>query len=182
MIDVNLLPTEIKEDIAQAKNNKTALSYFRRALFLLVSICLIFIAAQYFSGSLLKEYQAKQIIARKLISRFGALEELANKAVSKIGKIQGIEASTNTWSNILTEINNITPQTVTIVSLKLDSNLKLRQTINGTAGSKKEVAEYRDTLESSEYFEFVDVDSTQSRGNSGETFTISFTLSKDSLK
>ncbi len=182
MIDVNLLPAEIKDDIAQAKNNKTALSYFRRSMFLLVSICLIFIAAYYFFGSLLKEYQAKQVITNKLLNRFGNLEELANKAISKIGKIQGIEASTNTWSNILAEINNITPQTVTIVSLKLDSNLKLRQTINGTASSKKEVAEFRDTLEGSEYFEFVDVDSTQSRGDSGETFTVSFTLNKDSLK
>lgn len=182
MIDINLLPVELKDDIAQAKSNKTALSYFRRSLFLLFSMALIFIAAYYFFGSLLQEYQAKQIIAKKQINRFGNLEELANKAIGKISKIQGIEASANTWSHVLSEINTITPSGVTIVSLKLDSNLKLRQTINGTAISKKQVAEYRDILEASKYFEFVDVDSTQSRGDSGETFTISFTLSKDSLK
>ena len=181
MIDVNLLPAEIKDSVSQAKSNKRALAYFKRSCFFTFAVVFIAVAAHFYFLSVLEQSKRQLKAAEAAVQEFSQIEAQAQSLTQKLSKIKKIDDSRFIWSNVLTEIDNITPANVRVISLKLDSVQKNRASVNGRAPSKKDVADYRDILEKSNYFEYVDIESTQNNGDS-ESYNITFSLSKDALE
>ena len=87
----------------------------------------------------------------------------------------------------MAEIHNVMPAGAYLVSIKLDSDSKVRDQIAGMARSKQDVAALRDAMDKSAKFEYVDIESSSTQYDSAsqkdvENFTITFAITKGALK
>jgi Tfp pilus assembly protein PilN len=187
MINVNLLPPEIRAEQKTAKENRKILRliFMLGGLFVLLSS--IFGGQLWYFNNKLNE--ANQSLAQKeqSIKKYVDVENKSKKISERINTIGQIMDNSNNWSKVLEEIQTIMPSGVTLSNIKIDSSGKTRNTITGYALSKKEVAALREAMDNSGKFEYVDIESssTESNPNLGrevENFTITFALTKGALK
>ena len=187
MINVNLLPEEIKSEINQSKKNRIVLAILYKTLGIIFFTAIIF--AFFYSYFNIELNNAKESYGfkEKSLKEYGSLQESAQKIAEKINTIKKIEASSNDWSGTIDEINNIVPAGIYLNSIKLDSSAKTRGQITGRATSKNEVATFRDNLEKSQKFQYVDIESSTTQidplsKKEAENFTITLSLEKGALK
>jgi len=181
MIDINLIPPNIKEEIRLSKANRKTLGYFWKSFFITLFICTLFVSAHIYFTYELSSKIPKQKKAEEKLEEYAQTEAKAKSATQKINKIKKIDDSRYIWSNLLTEVEKITPANVKVLTMNLDSEKKSRASLRGSTLTKKDVADFRTILESSNYFEFVDIDNTQNNGDT-ENFDISLTISESALK
>lgn len=187
MINVNLLPPELKEEIAQAKKNAKSLSFLKKLFLVLVVIGFLIGLTFAFLN-----FQTKSVITQltkeeKEIDKFGSLADNAKKISERLSTIKSIDQNTNKWSSVVEEIQKTVPEGVYLTQIKMDAAPKSRNQLAGSASSKKEVASFREAMEKSNKFEFVDIESSTTTLNQvtkkeAENFTITFSLSKEALK
>lgn len=187
MINANLLPPEIKENIAQSKENSKGLKYVWLTFGLLLVTVLIAGGMWYYFNSTLGSTSDELQNRQEATKKYGTLEEKAKKLAERITTIKQINSKTNHWSGVISEIQKVMPSGVYLNSVRIDSSAKVRDQISGYAVSKQEVATLRDAMEKSDRFEFVDIESSTTEKNpktqaDQENFTISFSLSKGALK
>lgn len=187
MSNINLLPDEIKEDIAQAKKNKKTRKYFVKSILMLFSVIL-------FSGVLFLYLQSEiKRTARDLeiknsdIENFGNLEAEATVLSKRLATIGNIKDELNHWSDTIKELRMILPSGSYLTSVSIEEDKKARNRLSGFADSKAIVASIRNSMEKSEKFEYVDIESSSSVLNPisqefEENFIITFSLSKDALE
>jgi Tfp pilus assembly protein PilN len=187
MINVNLLPPDIKAEIDQTKRNKRIMSAFWKVLVLFIAYLVI--AGGFYYYFSLKEKDVSQNLAAKEeeIKKYGTLEEEAKKISERLGIIKKIEDNSYSWSGIIDEIMKVVPSGVSLKSVKIDSSSKSRNQISGEATSKTLVASLRDSLDKSDKFAYVDIETSTTvqdpaKGKEFENFTISFSLEKGALK
>lgn len=187
MINVNLLPPDIKSEISQSKRNKEI-----RSLVWKVALVLLFVSAISVL-TLLYFYSEKQSASgefdekTKAIKAFGNIEEKSKNLSDRINSVKMITAETNKWSGVIEELQKIIPSGIYLSSLRIDSTQNNRNQISGFAKSKNEVATLRDEMEKSSKFQYVDIESSttsfdQTKKIDVETFTLSFSLEKGVLK
>jgi len=187
MISVNLLPPEIKNDIAASKQNAGAL----KNLYTLLSI--IFISALFFGG--LYYYFQKELSTQKniynqksqTVQKYSTVEESAKRVAEKIDTIKKISNDGSRWTGVIEEINKIVPAGITLNSIKIDTSNKIRGTITGYASSKNIVAAFRDAVDKSNKFQYVDIENSTTQQDpvtkrEVESFTITFSLESGALK
>jgi len=186
MINVNLLPPDIKEEISQArKNRQVQLNYWK-------SLGLLFLMVIIVAGSAYLFIQKKETLSNRLTAAQASIDEYSNievraaKDSAKLTKLKGILGSSNKWSGVLEEINRLMPASIILNNLDLDSAKSTRQTISGDAPNRDAVIKFRDDLEASKMFNYVDIDmtttATDQSGSTKENFTISFSLEDGVLK
>lgn len=188
MSNINLLPKHIKEDISQTKRNRKTRSYLLKTL-LLLSIIVIFstillIYLQETEKKLNNDISIKQTEISS-IGNFEGEAKLLSGRLDTITKI--IKNDTNYWSNTLKEITNVMPNGAYLTSLSLSPDASARNRITGFASSKNVVAALRSSMDSSEIFEYVDIESSIKTEDSetkkeAENFVITFSLAKGVLK
>lgn len=186
MNKINLLPEDIKKDIEQSKRNKKVLSYLIRSAFLFVLVIgttvglYVYMHSQL--GTYLSDIESKEIG----IIKYGNLEDEARSLSERLTSIERIDAGSNTWSLVVAEIQEVMPSGAYLSSIKIDSDTKTRNTISGIATNKSVVAALRDSLEDSDKFEYVDIESSNivkdpETKREVENFVISFSLSAEAL-
>lgn len=187
MINVNLLPPEIKDEIAQSKKNRKVVLVLWKLLFIII-FYLVLIGGFYYWFSLnLKNTSEELTNKEKDIEKYGTLEQEAKNIADRLNTIKQIQADTFVWSGTIDEIMKVVPSGVSLKSIKIDSVSKNRNQITGDANSKTEVASLRDSLEKSDKFQYVDIEASTtvkdpSNNKELENFTISFSLEKGALK
>lgn len=187
MININLLPPEKQEFLAQSKKNARALKNLKIVVTLLV-VSLIAYSIPY---SILylktKEITTKERAAEDAIKPFAPLENKAKKSSEKITAVKNIMAANNNWPKLISELQKITPTGVTFSSLSIEADSKLRQSVSGDADSKKAVAALRDAMEASPLFEYVNIESDTTTASSKdakavENFNLSYSITKGAFK
>lgn len=187
MINVNLLPPEIKQDIAQSKKNHSAVGYLKKSILLVLVLLGVLTADYFYLNSRLSAASSNLTQKEESLKKYGELENKAKKLSDRITDIKEIIKNTNVWSGTINEITKIMPDGVFLTSVKMDSNAKVRASVSGKATSKKEVAALRDAMEQSGKFEYVDIETSNTSFDTTlnkdlETFTLSFSLTKGALK
>lgn len=187
MINANLLPPDIKKDIAQSKENAKALRFVWLTLMVLIIVVAIALGLWYYFTQSLNSTTADLTNRQEATKKYGTLEEKAKKLAERITTIKMINGKTNHWSGVISEIQKVMPSGVYLTSVRIDSNPKVRAQISGYAKSKQEVAALRDAMDKSEKFEFVDIESSTTEKNPKtqadvENFSITFSLTKGALK
>jgi Tfp pilus assembly protein PilN len=187
MINVNLLPPEIKAEIDQTKKNLSVLKVVGKVAALFLSYILIAIGFYFYFSTSLKTVVADYNNKEGQIKKYGALEEKAKKIAERINTIKQIQDNTNVWSGVIDEVTTVVPNGVSLSNIKIDSATKNRNTITGNATTKADVAALRDAMEKSAKFQYVDIESSATTkdpisNREFELFTISFTLEKGALK
>jgi Tfp pilus assembly protein PilN len=187
MINVNLLPPEIKAEIAQSKRNRKMLGYFRTTLLILVLAALPIATSWYFLNQQIKASETLLSKSKERMAFYEAGAAKAAKVNQKVNTIKKILDANYKWSGLIMEIQSVTPDSVTLSNIKIDPSPKNRNVISGTAATKKAVAELRDLMEQSEKFDYVDIESSvvgtdPTTRKEGELFTITFSLKPGALK
>jgi Tfp pilus assembly protein PilN len=187
MINANLLPPEVKSEIAQTKKNKSIVYYFGLSFIVFLTVVAVFIASWTNFRSMLKSDQKAIKSEQAENEKYGAVTEKSKSLAGKITTIKTIDANTNKWSGVITEIQKVMPSGAYLSSVKIDADSRVRGQISGIAASKQIVASLRDSLEKSSKFQYVDIDTTRTQLNSTtqkdeENFTLSFSLEKGAFK
>lgn len=184
--NINLLPKEIKEDIAQSKKNKRALNYLYKSFFwITITFTIILICWIYYSVQI---SGISDLINRKEISinKYSEIEIKSKEIADRLKTIKKIDNELYTWPKVLEEIQKAMPSGATLTSLSLNPEKNQRSEITGKAKTKSTVASLRNLLEESEKFEFVNIErsSTSDDVKEGEieSFTITFSLTEGALK
>lgn len=186
MSKINLLPPEYKLEIQQAKENKSLRRFLLKTLLLILVVTGLFFG-EYFVLNFLLEASSKELQQRESgLEVYGNLENDAKKIAAGLNTINLIDKNSPQWSGIIEEIQNIMPQGVYLTNVKMDSSRKIRNTINGIAATKKEVAALRDLMEDSKKFDYVDIESSSTvtdpkTKRETESFSISFSIEKGAL-
>lgn len=187
MINVNLLPPEVKHEIAQSKKNRKVRALFLKTFLLLFLVLLISSAAWLYFSDTLKKTSAELGAKEESIKKFGTIEEKSKKIAERLETIKQIEENASHWSNVISEIQNVIPGGIYLNSVKMDGDSKNRGQISGFAQSKQDVATLRDAMDKSNKFQYVDIESSSTskdpiKKRDVESFTISFSLEKGALK
>jgi type IV pilus assembly protein PilN len=98
-----------------------------------------------------------------LQSELKSLEELESKVVQRLNVVKKLQASRKGPVNLLDSVGQLLPQRVwlTKIELNFDANSSLQLTGNGY--SSEDVAEFVDKLNTSVYFQKVNLDSVSSQ-------------------
>jgi Tfp pilus assembly protein PilN len=187
MINANLLPPDVKAEIAQTKQNKSLVKYFWLSLLIFIVAAGTVAGSWYYFSMILKTDQNELRAKQAENEKYGAIIEKSKSLSQKITTIKKIDSSTNKWSGVVMEIQKVMPSGAYLVSVKIDSDSRVRAQISGYAASKQIVASLRDSLEKSPKFQYVDIDSSKTESDTTtktdkENFTLSFSLEKEALK
>jgi vacuolar-type H+-ATPase subunit I/STV1 len=186
MSNINLLPPDIKTSLEQKKKNLIVRNLFFKSLWIFVFTLGITAGTWFYLENTARNVDEDLALANEAVSSFGSLETQARKVSEKITAIKTIENGLNHWQNVIAEVQKVMPTGTSLSKLSLNSNSKTRATMTGYAKDKQSIATLRDSLETSEYFEYVDIESASTQddpktGTDIETFTLSFSLQKGAL-
>lgn len=196
MITINLLPEDIRENVAYSKKNRNLLKYIR----IVIIVCLLFLssfAVLYFflftsNNFFLKDIKESEAVIKK---DQGVLDE-AKAMKSRIKIIEKIKKDYKYWSKLDYILNRTTPVGIKTVSLEFDernasttkestSNVNKMKLV-GYAKTKNDVGIYRDALAQQSGFKTINIESiieeTPDAGGILNKFTISFTIEEATLK
>lgn len=187
MISVNLLPPEKKEEIAAAKRNGLVVSLLYRVVAVLITAMIVFGGFYYYFQTSLSREKNNYNQRVKTVERYGTLENTARKVADRLSTIKNINQESSHWSSLIEELNTVVPPGVTLSLIKMDTNASNRGQISGNSASKNNVAAFRDALEKSNKFQYVDIESSTTQEDpltkrEVENFTITFSLEKGALK
>lgn len=177
MININLLPHDIKQKVKKSKHSAN-----------IFSICLIIVITLSVGAILLNTYKKdllqsqlesyKQDIAKnnKSLENFADLQKKAlflNDRVKLAASIENIRPS---WSLIVQDLINSVPSNVRFVSLTADLSKSPNFVLQGAAFSERDAIKFKDKLESSKYFKDVAFKSAAASTSKENTSELNFSL------
>ena len=156
MININLLPTEIKTKISQAKKSADVFSICLVVVFLVVVCGLLLNSLKYML--LQPELDNLKAQVTKATSELKSFDELEKQALflnDRAALAQKIEAQRPLWSQIIKELNNSVPQTVQFSGLTADVSKSPNFVLTGQTDSEREIIKFKDKLSTSKLFKNV---------------------------
>lgn len=151
---INLLPPQIKHE----RKTMRLLSHFNRLIFLfiIISLC-VWLGLFYFNRLFAIQLDAlanenEEIVTRN--KKYEPIEKQITDINEKLVKIDNVNKNRILWSRIIDEIAKCTPSQVQLSTLNLSQTSK-SLTLNGRAETRREIARFKEKLESSDYFKNV---------------------------
>jgi len=180
MITINLLPASIKSSREYAKKNRVllkAMTYYSGMLLILYVILLgVLGTVTIDKNNLEEEIEAKQ----GTIAQYAELEKDADALTKRLDTVNRIFALRPNWKRVIEDIANRRPAGVTVGRITMDAKTGAKVTVQAS-GSIHALGQYRNALENSPYFDFVDFLNLTPIGG-GYTTTFNFELSKGALE
>lgn len=177
MINLNLLPPEIKQKL---KKSKQSASIF--------GICLVVIIAFSTMNFLLYEYRVtflktqldtlkNDIVnANKSLKNYNDLQKKALFLNDRAQVVTTIQSSHAAWSPVLQDMINDAPSNVQFIALTADPEKIPNFTLQGTTVSERDAIKFKDKLESSSFFKDVVFKSSTTSKKEGADNKLTFTL------
>lgn len=172
MVNINLVPENVKGKIAQAK--------FSANIF---SICLVGVILLGVLGVLAKSantmllqpnLEAVKADITKNKSDLTAFADLENKALflnDRAKVATEAEQKRPVWSEIIQDLINSVPQQIQFVSLTVDVNKSPNFILDGSADNEQDIISFKDKLENSDFFKNVAFKSSTTQTQSATTQT-----------
>lgn len=186
MININLLPPELKLQRLGAKKNAS-----------LVTICLVVVIVFAISGLLSRNFKntvsanlsaTKSNIDKEVgqLDAFKDFQELAYLINDRSQEAVKINQAKVMWSQVFQDLTNNTPQDVQIANINAKASETPNFTLQGNTTSEREVVKFKEKLESSTFFKNVTFKSssltTEGSESSRITFSLEFDLEQKSLE
>jgi len=162
MIRLNLLPPEIKEDIAYAKKNAA----LYQLLIKLVAGFVVMVAVVSVVGYIV--YTNQQIareersVAEAQLASWKNTEKDAKSFAERLNLVDKIRSEKLNWTLIFAEIEKSMPSNVKLSAFDFTNNAKDRVGITGYAISNTDIGTFREILSKSKLFQFVDIENVAS--------------------
>jgi Tfp pilus assembly protein PilN len=172
MVNINLVPQEIKGKIAQAKASANVFSICLVIVFFFAVVGALALAANsmYLEQNLTN---IKQSIAKSTseLAIYNLLEDKAIFLNDRAKIALALEQKRPLWSQIVQNLNNSVPQEVQFSSVAFDLTKNPNIVLNGYAKTERDVISFKDKLEASEFFNNVAFRSSQAENKPVETTT-----------
>jgi Tfp pilus assembly protein PilN len=180
MINLNLLPPEIKQKIVEAKKSANTVSW-----------CLVCVLVLLFLGFVL--YSVKTMLlapnlenikqniadATQKMSSFSDLEKEALFLNERATIAEKIESSRANWSQIVQELANSVPTNVQFTNLSADVTKSPNFILQGKTLTERDIISFKDKLDESNFFKNVNFKSSTASAGSEESKNITFSLDFD---
>lgn len=163
MSGINLLPNELKEERKKAQFNFRVSSICFSILLIFVLGLIGLEAANQILGLTLKASQTQIQFEEQEIAKLKDIDQKAKQIDEILTSLSGLEKNQILWTKILKDLTVSTPTALQITSFVVNSKTP-NFTIVGVAASRREIAKFKEKLESSSYFSnvaFVSSDLTQ---------------------
>lgn len=189
MVNINLLPPEIKLKIKQAKQSANIFSICLVALILVVVIGFLLTGLK--KDLLQPELDnVNQEIATQnsKVSSFSSLENEALFINDRAELTKQIDNQNPVWSQIIQDLINSVPTNVQFTSLTVDITKAPNFVLQGQTASEREAIKFKEKLENSTFFKDVAFKSSYTDQNAEEgsdqrlNFSLEFNLENKSLK
>lgn len=183
MININLLPPELKLRRIGAKHTAS-----------LVSICLIVVIITVVLGVIIRS--AKETIEAHLGTAQAdidqsenpqgenkTLEEMALMINDRAQTTKDINQKRAIWSQVLQELSNDAPSDVQFESVSANAEKSPNFTLTGNTSSERQIIKFKEKLQSSGFFKNVafknsSLNANQTDASQKVTFTLDFDLAK----
>ncbi len=196
MININLLPEEIRNNIEYSKQNKQLLKYFR----MLIIACLLFLISFAFlyvflikSNNFFLENIKK---SEKSINGYQDVLGEAKKLNEKVQIVENIKKNYRFWSKLNYTLNRVVPAGLYIEKLEPSDGSKLlsaekntssdndntKMKIMGFAKTKNDIGLFRDALASQDGFKTVNIDLVKEVESGKNSFSITLFLNKSAVE
>lgn len=185
MININLLPPEIKLKLKQAQKSADVFS-----------ICLVIIVIFAVAGFLLKALDRMLLApnlaatknniqkARSQLNSFGELEDQAVFLNERAELATKIEEKRAVWSQITQELINSVPQEVQFTNLNVNQDKTPNFVLQGKTNSERDIIKFKEKLDNSAFFKNVAFKSSSTEESTDQSkqtkirFTLEFDLEK----
>ncbi len=177
---INLIPTQLKRE---RKLKAAAGSASLAVALLIIVIAIISELLGYLAGtsqSRLKSIEDKISTANKSAEQYGEIEQKINQINGKLVKIETVNKNRPLWSLVIAEFEKSVPVQTSINSLSMDQATGTL-VLSGQAESRREIAKFKEKMESSPFFK--DVYFSSSAYQSGQNnFSFSITANLERVK
>lgn len=200
MININLLPEDIREDISYSKKNLKVLKYIRIILVLCILLLSSFVLLYVFLLSNNKFFLGNIKESEGSLAKYQDVFTDAQKLQGRINSIEKIKKDYNYWSKLNYIFSKTVPEGIYLTSVEFEDksmttvgngnkgtptkNNKI--IVNGRAKTKEDIGVFRDGLSSQSGFEMVNIESVkeddQATSSAKNSFILSFILKDDVLK
>lgn len=176
---INLIPPKLKKEKQYRKIIGIGFS-FAMVVFLFLFITTgTLMAANYYYQSDLSKLKKQVDDQSQTIKKYTNLEKEVTSTNKKLEIINQIDSGRIIWSNIISEMAASTPTAVQIK--QFSSGAEGRITIIGVAETRRDIAKFKDKLESSKNFQNVVFDSS-SLDQSLNNFSFNITCELEEIK
>lgn len=137
-------------------------------------------AANYFYQNDLKQLDKRIGEQETILKNYSDLEKNVSSVNAKLKIIDQIDAKRTIWSNIITEMAGSTPVAVQINTFASTADT-LKITITGIAETRRDIAKFKDKLESSKNFKNV-IFTTSTFDTGSNSFNFNITCELEEIK
>jgi len=182
MVNINLLPPELKLRRIAAKRNAS-----------LVSVCLVFVIIFMVIGVIAKSFESTIITnlgnatsevekEKTNLDEYNDYKDLALTINDRSLAADEIDKTRVFWSQVIQELAVNTPSDVQYNSLTANGDKTPNFTLQGNTTSEREIIKFKDKLENSRMFKNVVFKSSNLGENQKLSFTLEFDLEQRALK
>lgn len=149
---INLIPPKLKKEKDFRKTTGIFFTFLNIILIVIIIVTSTCVAANYFYEQDSKKLQNQINDQQTALIKFSSLKSEVSTVNSKLDIINNIDSSRILWSNIVLELGRCTPAEVQIKTLTSSEN---KITIAGSAATRRDIAKFKEKLESSKNFKNV---------------------------
>jgi len=182
MININLLPPQLKMKRIAAKRNASLLSI---CVVIILAVAILGIIARSLESTFATNLNSSKNEIEKntgVLDQYGDLQDRAVFINDRWQTTQAIAKNRVSWSQVLQDLNNSAPSDVQFDNLNMDADKTPNFVLQGNTTSEREIIKFKDKLEESAFFKNVTFKSsslsqTQDQEAAGKVkFTLEFNL------
>jgi Tfp pilus assembly protein PilN len=158
MFSLNLLPPEIKEEIAYSKKNARILKYLGFSLSGFILIFAFFFGLGLAIKNKQSVYEVEKTSAQRILETSKDTQAKANDLSERLKLIKKLKDGRTDWNAIFEALSANTPTGVQLASIDISTEKNSRVKITGLAKTDRDIALFKDLLAQSKVFEYVDIE------------------------
>ena len=159
MTRLNLLPPEVKENIAYSKKNAALANLFKKMIACFVALIVFIGVVGYIVYTNQQIAKSEEGNAQAQLTTWSKTEVSAKDFADRLNLVDKIRGGKIDWTLVFTEIAKSTPANVRLSSFDFTNNSKDRVSFSGFAVSNADIGTFRELLAKSPLFQYVDIES-----------------------
>ena len=177
---INLIPPKLKKEKQYRKMIGVGFSFLSAILAVFLIVTATFVAANFYYKNDLARIKSKVSDQEQQLKKYSDLEKEVASINTKLGVINQIDLERPIWSNIIAEMAKSTPVAVQIRTLNASKDTK-KISLTGTAATRRDIAKFKDKLESSKNFQNI-IFASSSLDEKTNNYSFSITCELEEIK
>jgi Tfp pilus assembly protein PilN len=179
---INLLPPQVKTQVAYSRNNRVLLHYLTLTVFLAVALSGSLLGAAYYLDQDIKRIDGDLADKKQEIASYKNLQAKAKLTGARLASIKTIQQNQAKFSVLLVDLAKYMPQGTVISSITLtgDDKQPVRLTVN--ALDYKTALSFRDSIAQSPRISAADIENIKRQPNSNYSVVVVFAFKPGDAK